>query len=146
MINIFYDYDISVFSLKKNDLEEIVALINEIMDFLSNRIVNIYVASNEKIKDYNAKYRNKDVPTDVLSFSYGDEKEAGDIIIAPEIIYENALMYGENFIDELIRIIIHGILHIFGYDHEKKEEAKKMFELQENYFCKVRARLEEKFI
>jgi len=144
VINIFYEFDISRFSITEEEFERLVGEIDKTVDLLHNRIVNLYVASKEKIREYNLQYRKKDSPTDVLSFSYGDEEEAGDIVISPEVIYENAVRYGEDFLDELLKIIIHGILHIFGYDHEgDEEEARRMFEKQDEYFYKVKKRLEE---
>ena len=108
-----------------------------------NQELSVLLANDRKIRTLNKQYRGQDRATDVLSFSYGDEEEAGDIVISPEVIYENAVRYGEDFLDELLKIIIHGILHIFGYDHEgDEEEARRMFEKQDEYFYKVKKRLE----
>lgn len=85
----------------------------------------------------NEKYRKKKGPTDVLSFGgVGDEIE--EVVICPEQVQANALESGESFRRELARVLVHGILHLSGYDHEKKKsEAEIMFALQEKYLSQI---------
>ncbi len=92
----------------------------------------IFVGMNEMSK-YNL-YRGKEEPTDVLSFEGEMPNFLGEIYICPQYVQENAEYFGVQFQEELIRVCVHGILHLLGYDHEKdEEEAKKMFEVQERY-------------
>lgn len=85
-----------------------------------------------EIKKLNKKYRQKNKPTDVLSFAYGE------VVICPQIVKENAKKYGISFKKELARMLIHGVLHFCGYDHEKSaEEAEAMEKKQENYLSKI---------
>lgn len=71
----------------------------------------------------NCRYRGKDYSTDVLSFIY-DEAEVdgspflGEIVIAPAVAVEHALEYGNSAEDELRKLLVHGTLHLLGYDHE----------------------------
>ncbi len=96
-------------------------------------MVNIVFVKLEKIAEYN-KYRNVDGPTDVLSFSYNSSDLLGEIYICPQYVKENAKYFKVSFGEELVRVCVHGILHLLGYDHETNEsDAKKMFEKQENY-------------
>ena len=99
--------------------------------------LSVGLVNPEEIAGLNKKYRKKDKPTDVLSFGkLGDE--VAEIIICPEEVKKNAEESGESFKRELSRVLVHGILHLAGYDHEKKEsEAKKMFSLQEKYISKL---------
>ena len=67
----------------------------------------------------------------MLSFTYND---FGEILISPQVVKENAKKYGENSKEEMARALIHGILHILGYDHEgRNERAEKMKTKEEGY-------------
>ena len=101
--------------------------------------LNILITKNERIKEYNENYRHKTGPTDVLSFEYGlNEQIIGDIVISTEQIEKQASTFNNTFEEEFYYNIIHGVLHILGYDHETNEEDKRiMFEKQDNYFKKL---------
>ena len=85
-----------------------------------------------EIQKLNKKYRKKNLPTDVLSFNYGD---SGEVVICPQVVKQNAKKYGETFEKETVRVLTHGILHVLGYDHEKKDG--KMIKKQEYYLKKL---------
>ena len=72
-----------------------------------------------QIRELNKKFRHKDKPTDVLSFNY-DGKLLGDVIISRETTRRNAQRYGVTYGDEVKRLVIHGALHILGYDHGRR--------------------------
>ena len=96
--------------------------------------LSIAIVDPEEIKKLNKEYRKKNKPTDVLSFGEigGDVSE---IVICPEEVEKN----GKNFKRELTLVLIHGILHLFKYDHEKtKKEAERMFQRQEEYLSKIK--------
>ena len=111
----------------------------------NRRIENISLAfvDEVEIKKLNKKFRKKNKPTDVLSFSAqggpasGGESEKnylGEIVICPTVVKENAEKDKITFKKELIKVFIHGILHLLGYDHEKSEKgAKEMEEKQNKY-------------
>ena len=97
-----------------------------------------FVGKNE-IKKLNRKFRNKNKPTDVLSFNLNEESCLGEIVICPEIVRENAKKYGVTIKYETMKMFVHGILHLLGYDHEKSEkEAKIMETKQEKYLTDYR--------
>jgi probable rRNA maturation factor len=78
------------------------------------------------MRSLNFRYRQKDYATDVLSFSYEGEVVdrlmfLGEIIIAPEIAMNQARQYGVTPELELRRLIVHGVLHLMGYDHESDQ-------------------------
>jgi probable rRNA maturation factor len=75
------------------------------------------------MRTLNRRYRKRDYPTDVLSFSYGDMKIdripfLGEIMISPEIAARHAIQWGVSPERELRMLLVHGILHLLGYDHE----------------------------
>jgi len=99
--------------------------------------LSIVFVNKKKIRELNKKYRRKNRPTDVLSFTYS--KQAGDIIICSEVVRKNAKKFNSTFKEELKKVLIHGILHFFGYDHEKTgKEAKKMQKKEEYYFKEIK--------
>ena len=98
--------------------------------------LSIVLVKPEKIKELNKKYRKKNRPTDVLSFKYNDN--SGEIVICPEEVKKNAKKFSSNFKKESAKVLIHGILHLFGLDHEvSKRKAKAMEEKQNYYLSKV---------
>lgn len=113
-----------------------------------NVTVNIILTDNEYIKSLNSGHRGKNVPTDVISFAYRDEpfpfientaEELGDIYISLEKASEQAAEYEVTLHDELKRLIIHGLLHLLGYDHERsREDHERMTSLEEKIFIMVK--------
>jgi probable rRNA maturation factor len=103
--------------------------------------VSIAFVSPTEIHKLNKQYRKKDKPTDVLSFEKTSDfkEEYSEVIICPLVVRENAKESKLSFKKELSKVLIHGILHNFGYDHEQsEEEAEKMFQKQDYYLSKVK--------
>ncbi|MDD4830956.1 MAG: rRNA maturation RNase YbeY [Candidatus Pacebacteria bacterium] len=99
----------------------------------------------EKMRELNKKHRGIDKTTDVLSFEYNsgevkgemEIRPLGEIIICLSFIEEQIKENGNDFKKELCCVLIHGLLHLLGYDHEKgEEEAKRMEEKQDYYVQK----------
>lgn len=80
--------------------------------------VDILIAGNRQLQKLNVRFRKKDKPTDVLSFA-GHNGAGGDIAISAEIAAENAARFGHSAPDELKILILHAMLHLAGYDHER---------------------------
>jgi probable rRNA maturation factor len=80
--------------------------------------VNVRVTSNRDLQELNRRFRRKDKPTDVLSFPSDIPKLAGDIAISADIAVANAAEIGHPPETELKILILHGMLHLAGYDHE----------------------------
>ena len=100
-----------------------------------NAEISITFVSKDEIHELNREYRGVDDPTDVLSFPFIDPDEwdkdiqplaLGDIIICTEIAREQAESYGHSFERELSFLLIHGLLHLAGYDHIQPEDEKEM--------------------
>lgn len=112
-------------------------------------IFNLSIISNDQMRELNNQYRQKDKSTDVLSFpiheNLREEQQVisapgapcllGDIFICHDIAVKQAKENGIDFETELIELFIHGVLHLFGYDHEiSKIEADLMYQLEEKIF------------
>jgi len=116
--------------------EYMVALMDKIN--LVGCELSILFCENERIKYLNRDYRNKDKVTDVLSFPQNDKGTddfnstvLGDIVIATDVAYKQGVDFETGFREELKRLLIHGLLHLVGYDHVNEEaEAKKMREYE----------------
>ena len=90
--------------------------------------------SDEYLKKINFKYLNHDFFTDVITFDYTKEKLLfGDIYISTDRVKENAKIYSSYFNEELFRVIIHGVLHLCGFN-DKTEEEKNLIRSKENEF------------
>ena len=123
------------------ELEEIKKLINYALKYqkINNSIFNIIIVDEDKIKEINREYRNKDSITDVISFALEDDASfiktdmriLGDIYICLKRAQDQAIEYEHSFLRELSFLTIHGLLHLLGYDHMKEEDEKIMFKLQE---------------
>ena len=128
----------------KENLEEINNL-NEFVEFalnylkLKNVIFNIIFVDDTYIHNLNKEYRGIDRPTDVISFALEDDtsfiktdfKVLGDIYISLDTAKRQAEEYKHSLKREISFLSIHGLLHLLGYDHMKKEDEEKMFALQE---------------
>ncbi|HEY2236244.1 MAG TPA: rRNA maturation RNase YbeY [Candidatus Angelobacter sp.] len=77
--------------------------------------VDILIATNKRLHDLNRRFRRKNKPTDVLSFP---RPSGGDIAISAQIARENAQRFGHSLATELKILVLHGMLHLAGYDHE----------------------------
>lgn len=118
--------------------------------------VSVSLVNNDEIQALNARYRNKDQPTDVLSFALEEAAEGemeilgadhprilGDIIISIPKAREQADAYGHAFERELGFLAVHGLLHLLGYDHQSDEERKTMFSLQEDLLAEFGLKRDE---
>ena len=93
--------------------------------------ITIILIDNNEIQVMNKQYRDKEYPTDVLTFPDGYMKHLGDVFISMEKCLQQATEYGHSFERELGFLSVHGFLHTLGYDHHTLEEEATMFALQE---------------
>jgi probable rRNA maturation factor len=96
--------------------------------------LSLAFVNKEEIKKFNKKFRGKNKPTDVLSFLLNEKQCFGEIIICPEVVKENAKKYGVSAKREIMKVFVHGILHLCGYDHEKSEKEAKIMEDKQNFY------------
>lgn len=106
---------------------------------LDNVEFNVIIVDNPYIHKLNKEYRNIDRETDVITFALEDTKDIvyenyrllGDIYISIDKAKEQAENYGHSLKRELCFLVVHGFLHLLGYDHMKEDDEKVMFALQE---------------
>ena len=108
-------------------------VVSEILkDELGREDAVLVFVKEDEISKLNEEFRKIEGPTDVLTFLYNDEDTLGEIVICPEVVRRNAGYYGVSFEEELLRVVIHGALHLCGYDHERDTtRAEEMMEKQE---------------
>ena len=110
---------------------------------LGNRDLSLLLTDNKQIQAINLEYFNKDRPTNVISFSYTDGfscEVVGDLIISLERAHEESVRSGIPFYERVFSLIIHGLLHVLGFDHEKGErEARRMRYREKKLLTHVRS-------
>lgn len=102
--------------------------------------LSVVLADDETVQALNRDWRGKDAPTNVLSFAALDDEEApvvpgaplllGDVILAWETVAAEAVAQHKPLADHLAHLVIHGVLHLIGFDHEEEEEAVEMEALE----------------
>jgi len=130
-------------------VNKIINAVLEFENFDSDYEVSISFVDNDEIKELNRQYRNIDATTDVLSFPLLEfdrksnnepvikdvlidtEISLGDIVISTEKVIEQAKEYGHSQDRELAFLLVHGMLHLLGYDHIQESDEKIMFKKQE---------------
>lgn len=103
--------------------------------------INIIFCSDNYILDVNMKYLQHDYFTDIITFDYCEKDVlSGDLFISIDSVRENAQYYGTEFADELNRVMVHGLLHLIGYDDHSEADIAEMRQ-KENYYLEMRASL-----
>lgn len=98
--------------------------------------INYIFCEDEELLKINKEFLNHDTLTDIISFDYTVGKELhGEVYISIERVYDNAKLFKQNFITELHRVIIHGILHYCGYKDKTELDASRMRD-KENYYLR----------
>ena len=109
--------------------------------------LTILLSNNKKIKKLNKNFRNKNKPTDILSFPSSKKIRIkkktyiGDIIISYDFINKPKTENKRIFKDRLIKTFIHGFLHLLNFDHKKNKDYKKMFKAEEQIYTSVISKL-----
>ena len=100
--------------------------------------ISIIFCLDNYILDVNQQYLNHDYFTDIITFDYCEgDKLSGDLFISVDSVAENALEYGTEFSDELNRVIVHGVLHLIGYDDHDEDDIAQM-RSKEDYYLSLR--------
>ncbi|NLY79223.1 MAG: rRNA maturation RNase YbeY [Lysinibacillus sp.] len=144
MLNIDFLDETNEVSEEHIELVENLLLHAAKVENIGDAEVSITFVTNEEIHRINREYRQKDEPTDVISFALEEMGEGevaivgqdlprvlGDIIISIDRTREQAEEFGHSFERELGFLAVHGLLHLLGYDHMTEEEEKVMFSKQE---------------
>lgn len=125
---------ISTKLLQENKKKRISQLLDS--QFKNLTLTLVFVDAKD-IKSLNKNFRNKNRPTDVLSFESQDPEALGELVFCPEIIVSNAKDNHWSQRDEYLYMMVHGVLHLLGFDHMNDLDAKKMFTLQDRLFNAV---------
>jgi probable rRNA maturation factor len=103
--------------------------------------VIILLTDDAEIKELNRTWRGKDAPTNVLSFPGGDDptdpRLLGDVVLAYETILQEARDSGIPFADHVQHLVVHGLLHLLGFDHMNDEEAERMENLERTALASI---------
>jgi probable rRNA maturation factor len=118
----------------------LAALAEEVLRLQGSRgVLALALVDEDAMTDLNRSYRGEEGPTDVLSFpeeegadwpSPEDDEHLGDVVLCPSYAAGNATLEGITLDEELTRLVVHGVLHVLGWDHET--DQGEMLELQEN--------------
>lgn len=129
----FFFEDISTFELDQDFAgRQIKQLINE--EKKETGDISVIFCSDGYLLEMNKKHLNHDYFTDIITFNYvEDDVISGDLFISADRIRENAGKFNVTFLEELYRVILHGILHLVGYN-DKTSEEKKVMKDKENYY------------
>lgn len=96
--------------------------------------IGVVIVNEAEMRDINSKHREKQGATDVLSFE-GSHDHLGEVVLCRELVIKQSLDHGLDESEELAYLLLHGVLHLLGYDHEKSEaDAEKMFAIQDKIF------------
>ena len=141
---------------KKEDLETVLKEVEKELGKDLSGYLNVIFVDEKEIRVLNKRYRNTDSPTDVLSFIYNNEECKGEILISSEYI-KKQILRGDEFPDvplkyynkdsgsraisrekvEILKVLIHGFLHIFGFDHQNLRDKIKMEEKERKIFNRL---------
>jgi len=138
-LNIFKESPIYLPRKRLNILFEKIT--SKELDKKSKGNINLIFTSDKQMQEYNKSFRNKDRTTDVLSFNIDEPENEdsifGEIYISIDMAKKQAVSYNATLIEEVLRLSCHGVLHLMGYDHIKKNEEKLMKDKEEFYLTQV---------
>ena len=135
------EYELTNLTNEKVDLQlldKVVCKVSKLLN-INNSFVSIVLTDNKHIHEINKTYRNIDRETDVISFAFIDNDEniksditdLGEIYISLEKAHSQAEDYNHSFEREICFLLVHGLLHLLGYDHMNEKDEKEMFGLQD---------------
>ena len=102
------------------------------------RALTVALADDRRLRALNARDRRKDKPTNVLSYPSGDRDFLGDVVLARQTVWREAKSQGKTPADHVVHLVVHGTLHLMGYDHETSEaDAGRMEALERRILAKL---------
>lgn len=134
-------------AVSKEDLERAIDGVADHLAIIVPFEVSLVLADDDFVQNLNAQYRDKNKPTDVLSFPQqeiipGDEiaienLNLGDIILSYGVISRDANTQGKKVLDHVVHMVVHGCLHLLGYDHQENMEEERMEALEVDILSKL---------
>lgn len=134
-INVFENYHNIPFDYQK--------VVDDVQSYFQiEKEVSLILVNLEEIQKINLEFRHLDYPTDVISFESDEEGYLGDIFICIDKVLEQSLTYGHRVEREFAFLLVHGLLHLQGYDHLSEEDEEIMFNKQEEVLNAINYRRE----
>ena len=103
--------------------------------------INIIITDDDSLRLMKKEYFNQDVYTDIIAFNIDEDPFEGELYISHDRVSDNAKKFDQTFEGELKRILIHGTLHLCGFDDQTKEDKLKMTSMEENYLKKFSGKI-----
>lgn len=133
-INVFNNYNGEI----NFDYQKIIDAIRNYFKF--EKTASLILVDNQEIHKINLQYRGIDRSTDVISFEDDEDDYIGEIFISIDKVIEQSRTYNHSVEREFAFLLIHGLLHLQGYDHQTSAEEKIMFEKQEEILTELNFR------
>jgi rRNA maturation RNase YbeY len=122
--------------LPSKKIMDVANLIFEEYNIKDAKIRIVFIYDNE-IKEINNRFLHHNSPTDVLSFNFEEENLEGELYISIETAEQQAKEYKVSLTNELLRLLIHGVLHLLGYEDNTIKKRKIMHNLEDKYLQKI---------
>ncbi|HUT22689.1 MAG TPA: rRNA maturation RNase YbeY [Candidatus Bipolaricaulota bacterium] len=135
MINIEINNQ-TAYPARKSELLKVAKMVSSVLKIKSKKEASVALVDEQTIKMMNKAYRKKDKVTDVLSFA-GEDASIGEVLICLPRAKAQAKDFGHSLKKEIQFLLTHGLLHLLGYDHIKKNDRFKMEALQEKIMAKL---------
>lgn len=125
--------------INKKNIHAIISAIKKEIGFTIENLEIVFLNAND-IQIINKQYLKHNYPTDVISFNYSDEsnKLDGEIFICSQIAAENAKKYKVKYDDEIKRLLVHGVLHLLGYDDDTSKKRNEMKLIEDFFISKTK--------
>jgi len=102
------------------------------------RSLTVALADDRRVRVLNSRDRKKDKPTNVLSYPSGERGHLGDVVLARQTVWREAKSQGKTPADHVTHLVVHGTLHLLGYDHETGDaDAERMEALERRILAKL---------
>ena len=121
-----------------NNEPAVVELINTVVDSKGKSIDKFFYhfVSETKIQQVNKDHLKHNFVTDVITFDYSDDKEiSAEAFVCQEEVFKNAKIHSQTTENEVIRVLLHAVLHVLGYDDKSKESRQKMRQQEDRFLA-----------
>ena len=130
--------------IKRVNLKTLSELLEKAAGLLSisSKTISLILVDNAFITNLNKRYLKKTTPTDVIAFDYSEQEKvvSGEIYISYQRIKDNAENYNQKIVNEIHRVVIHGVLHLVGYDDITKNQ-KEIMTQKEDYYLSLLSKI-----